>query len=139
MLKYQKHVNVTAILCFVKTWVVYEQEMAFMECSNTPPPPPPDERWGGGQFYWGFGDLNFHLPLGGHSQMGGLKFFTLFWGRQQGFLYWGDGGGVSPQAHWPKITQVSLVDSPYQIFILPFKGSSLPPNPLNDNFQVIIQ
>ena len=121
LLKYQKHVNVTAILCFVETWVVYEQEMAFMES------PHPTPRKMGGQFYWAFGDLNFHLPLGGHSQMGGLKFFTLFLGETTGFSLLGGWGGVSPQAHWPKITQVSLVDSPYQIFILPFKGSSLPP------------
>ena len=28
--------------------------------------------------------------------MGGLNFFALSWRRQQGFLYWGDGGSPSP-------------------------------------------
>ena len=37
----------------------------------------------GGQFYWALSDLKFSPTSGGLSQIGGLKFFTL----------WGGGGG----------------------------------------------
>ena len=50
-------------------------------------------RWGD-NFNGPWTTLNFHLPLGGLSQMRFLKSFTLFGGRQRGFLYW-RGCGVS--------------------------------------------
>ena len=60
---------------------------------------PPPGRWGGGGGWCNFmrpwGTLNFHLPLGGLSQIGGLKFSIRLWGQQR-FLYWGDGGSPSP-------------------------------------------
>ena len=59
LLKYQKHVNVTAILCFVETWVVYEQEMAFMES------PHPTPRKMGGAILLGLRGLKFSPTPGG--------------------------------------------------------------------------
>ena len=52
----------------------------------------------GGQFYWALGDLKFSPTSGGLSQVVFLKFFSLFLGGQQGFLYWGNEGVSSPLA-----------------------------------------
>ena len=65
--------------------------LGFMES-----PPQEDKFGGGGQFYQALGTLNFYLLLERLSQMGGLKFFKLFWGGQQAFLFWGMGGVPLP-------------------------------------------
>ena len=85
----------------------------------------------GDNFIGPWGILNFHLPLGVHSQIRGLKSFTFFFfgggGGQQGFLYWGHGWGPTP--HGQKSTHPSHtrksppVDSP-QIFTPCTKGST---------------
>ena len=83
----------------------------------------PLRRWGGGkEFYWAWGTLNFHLSLGGLSQMGGLKLSTFFWGDNRVFSPWGMEGVPHPPlaknySSFPP-GKVSTVNSPnYQTSI----------------------
>ena len=100
------------------------------------PPPQEDE---GYNFVGPWGTLNFYLPLGVLTQMGGLKSFTLFFweGGQQGFL----GGWGSPSPTGQKFTHPSPtrnsppVDSPPNFYYPPPKVHP----PLNSNFHVINQ
>ena len=64
---------------------------------GNPPPPPPQEDEGY-NFIGPWGTLNFYLPLGVLTQMGGLKSFTLFFGRGGNKVFWGDGGAPPPLA-----------------------------------------
>ena len=90
----------------------------------------PQEDEGGGQFYWALGDLKFSSNLGGLSQMGRLKSYTLL-GGQQGFPYWGIGGVPHP------LTKNLLISLPPEKVLPPQINSFIPPTkgsfpPLNN-------
>ena len=61
---------------------------------NPPPPRKMGER--GDNFIGPCGTLNFYLPLGGLSQMRGLKSFTLFGGDNKVFSSGGNAGSPFP-------------------------------------------